>query len=63
MAKKITLFSRFMKTFQIAKDGVIPAGAVTAVELETGRNFGWTAKKIDPTATPEPEPEPEPETP
>lgn len=62
MAKKITLFTRFMKAFSYAKDGVVPGDATSVVELETGAGFAWKATKVaPPTTEPEPEPEPEPD--
>lgn len=64
MAKKITLFTRFMKAFYYAKDGVVPSDATSVVELETGAGFAWRATKADlPAPEPEPETETEPENP
>lgn len=46
MARKITLFTRFLKGFSVAPNDVIPPDATSAVTLETGRSFGWTASPV-----------------
>lgn len=47
MAKKITLFTRFLKGFAVAAGGVVPSDATSVVELDTGRSFGWKATKVE----------------
>lgn len=52
MARTITLFTRFLKGWAMAGD-TVPSDATKVVELETGRNFGWRATRVDtPTVTP-----------
>lgn len=45
MAKKITLFTSFLKGWMVAGT-TVPNSAEKVVELETGRNFGWKASPV-----------------
>lgn len=52
MARKVTLFTRLLKGWTVARPSV-PADATKVVELETGRNFGWRIRRV-PTTPPAP---------
>lgn len=45
MERSIKFYTRFLKGWSFAKDGVIPEGAVEGLELSTERGFGWSAKR------------------